>query len=426
MVQPSAFPRILALAALLAVVLLPSAQATTASAAAGPKHERPRHHHTTAVAHRRTAAGHHRRTARHACASRAGKRTPAAARRARHLGRRLRTPRCLSNAVRRRARPKHHRPHRGRAHGPAPAHNPSGIGASVNPVAPGSTGRLAGDRFFVDPYGSAQLAVRALSAGGQQATADQLQPIASQPGATWVTDPGSLPTLGRVLNAARSVSQVPVVVIYDLPWRDCGQYSGGGAASPADYQQFIDQVAAAIGQTKVVVVVEPDALSEMSCLPGVEQQGYYSLLHYAAQKLSANSSAAVYVDAGNPAWQPAGVEAAGLNQVLAGTNAAGFAVNVSNFFSTPADVAYGTEISGLTGGRHFIIDTSRNGGNVAPGVWCNPPGAALGHPPTPDTGNPLVDAELWIKVPGESDGSCQGGPSAGTFWLAYALQLAGA
>jgi endoglucanase len=421
--QPSAFPRILALAALLAALLLPNAQTASASAAAWRKHDRPPVHHASAVQHRRTAAGHHRRrTVRHACAFRPGNRAHAPARRARHLGRRSRTRRCLSNAVRRRARPKRHLPQGGGVHGSAPARNPIGIGSSANP---GSTGRLAGDRFFVDPYGSAQLAVRALSAGGQQATADQLQAIAPQPAATWLTDAGSLPTLARVLDEARSVSQVPVVVVYDLPWRDCGQYSGGGAAGPADYQQFIDQVSAAIGQTKVVVVVEPDALSEMSCLPSAEQQGYYSLLHYAAKKLSANSSAAVYVDAGNPDWQPASVEAAGLNQVIAGTSAAGFAVNVANFFSTPADVAYGTEISGLTGGKHFIIDTSRNGGNVAPGLWCNPPGAALGHPPSTDTGNPLVDAELWIKVPGESDGSCQGGPSAGTFWLSYALQLAG-
>lgn len=71
---------------------------------------------------------------------------------------------------------------------------------------------------------------------------------------------------------------------------------------------------------------------------------------------------------------------------------------------------------------HFVIDTSRNGQGpwVAPaGVypdaenWCNPPGRGLGVRPTTDTGNALVDALLWIKIPGESDGQCfrgLGGP----------------
>ena len=78
-----------------------------------------------------------------------------------------------------------------------------------------------------------------------------------------------------------------------------------------------------------------------------------------------------------------------------------------------------------------MIDTSRNGRgavtgdtNGGPG-WCNPPGRGLGQPPTTRTGQPLVDAFLWIKRPGESDGNCRSGePSAGTWWLDYALGLA--
>jgi endoglucanase len=40
------------------------------------------------------------------------------------------------------------------------------------------------------------------------------------------------------------------------------------------------------------------------------------------------------------------------------------------------------------------------------------------------TGSALLDALLWIKAPGESDGSCAGGPAAGVWWPAYALGLA--
>ena len=101
----------------------------------------------------------------------------------------------------------------------------------------------------------------------------------------------------------------------------------------------------------------------------------------------------------------------------------GFALNVSNFIPTPESIRYGERISALVGGKHFIIDTSRNGagGN---GEWCNPRGQALGAMPTTRPGNPLVDAFLWIKQPGESDGTCNGGPKAGKWWPEYALELA--
>ena len=56
--------------------------------------------------------------------------------------------------------------------------------------------------------------------------------------------------------------------------------------------------------------------------------------------------------------------------------------------------------------------------------WCNPPGRALGSPPTARHGDPLIDAYLWIKKPGESDGECNGGPKAGDFWQERALELA--
>ena len=85
----------------------------------------------------------------------------------------------------------------------------------------------------------------------------------------------------------------------------------------------------------------------------------------------------------------------------------GFALNVSNYKSTSTEIPYGKEISKLLGGKHFVIDTSRNG-NGPPkcdeaaddeNCWCNPPGRALGSPPTASTADPLIDAYLWLKKP---------------------------
>jgi endoglucanase len=293
---------------------------------------------------------------------------------------------------------------------------------TLAPTPSASGDPLAGDQFDVNPADSAVIAESQLLASGQTAAAGQIETIASQPEATWLTSDGSTSVVPGIMSAAAKRATVPIFALYNIPWRDCGQYSSGGASSAADYEGFINAVVSGLGQGRAVVIVEPDALSELSCLSSSQQQTYYQLIGYAAQQIDSDANASVYVDAGNPGWLTAGTEASGLQQALGATRA-GFAVNASNFASTASDVAYGTAISQAAGGRHFVIDTSRNGGNAAGGQWCNPPGAGIGVDPTTNTGNALVDADLWIKDVGESDGTCNGGPAAGEFWLSYALDL---
>jgi endoglucanase len=107
------------------------------------------------------------------------------------------------------------------------------------------------------------------------------------------------------------------------------------------------------------------------------------------------------------------------------SHARGFSLNVSNFIDTNTTSAYGQDLAGRVGGKPFVIDTSRNGHGAAPdSQWCNPAGRALGQAPTTNTGNRSIDAYLWVKRPGESDGACNGGPAAGNWWTNYALMLA--
>jgi endoglucanase len=100
---------------------------------------------------------------------------------------------------------------------------------------------------------------------------------------------------------------------------------------------------------------------------------------------------------------------------------AGFSLNVSNYNSTEATRAYGDQVAAAAG-LPFVIDTSRNG-NGGTGEWCNVRGQALGEPSRLVREGKL-DAVLWIKAPGESDGTCNGGPPAGAWWLEVALELA--
>jgi len=64
-----------------------------------------------------------------------------------------------------------------------------------------------------------------------------------------------------------------------------------------------------------------------------------------------------------------------------------------------------------------IIDTGRNGRGHAGGScssWCNVRGAGVGRAPTLRTApEEVVDAYLWLKTPGESDGCTKELPSGG-------------
>src|SRR5690606_26755317 len=216
-------------------------------------------------------------------------------------------------------------------------------------------------------------------------------------------------------------SQLRVLVAYNIFNRDCGNHSSGGASSPAAYRTWIDGFANGIGNSKVVVILEPDALAQ-GC--GADNAGddTLSLLNYAVGKLTAQPNAFVYIDAGNPDWLSASVAASRL-QTAGIAQAAGFALNVSNYYSTEINTTYGKEISGLVGNKPFIIDTSRNGLGNPDNEWCNPRPRGLGRKSTAATGDSAVHAHYWVKRPGESDGDCNGGPSAGHWYEDYAQHL---
>lgn len=216
---------------------------------------------------------------------------------------------------------------------------------------------------------------------------------------------------------------LPVLVAYNIPLRDCAGYSAGGASSPDGYRSWIRQFAAGIGTRRAVVILEPDALAALDCLTAEDRATRVALLKDAVDVLSAQGRTSTYIDAGNSAW----IGVPEMAQRLAGAGIAkarGFALNVSNFRWTSESTTYGRAVSDAVGGKPFVVDTSRNGlGPTPDGQWCNPDGRALG--PTPAAApEPRVDAFLWIKAPGESDGTCNGGPSAGAWWGDYALGLA--
>jgi endoglucanase len=306
------------------------------------------------------------------------------------------------------------------ASAPTPAAKTTAIPPKVKGENP-----FKGVNLYANPYGQAATQAQAWE-GSRPADAKLIQKIADQPAGWWMGEwSGDIePAAHNLGNATNSNGRVPVIVAYNVPNRDCGQYSKGGSKSPDEYKKWIRDFAKGAGSFRMIVVLEPDALGLLTkCLTPADQKARLAMIHDAVDVLEATPGVSVYLDAGHAKWIDAPdmakrLKAAGIE------NADGFALNVSNYVSTEDNVKYGHTISELVGGKHFIVDTGRNGNGPTPDLqWCNPKGRALGKAPTTDTGDPLVDAFFWVKPPGESDGECNGGPKAGEYWGEGALEL---
>jgi endoglucanase len=312
----------------------------------------------------------------------------------------------------------------------APRHRPAQVPASA---AHGSN-PLAGQRLYISPRNPAAVQAKRWRGSGRKADASAMSWLAKRPTALWLANPGGIAARvrGETQRAARA-GRTAVLVAYHVPGRDCGNYSAGGSDSPRAYRAWVRGFARGIGSRSAVVILEPDAIPQaiiQNCLSDEAKGQRYALLADAVETFQRLPHVAVYIDAGNPGWvrpptrMVAPLRASGIR------SADGFALNVSNFFSTKKVIGYGRELSRHLGGAHFVIDTSRNGNGAtlkddAGGPkWCNPPGRAVGRSPTTSTGRSKVDAYLWVKTPGDSDGTCRAGaPPAGHWWPEYALQL---
>lgn len=277
-------------------------------------------------------------------------------------------------------------------------------------------------KLFVDPTSSAAVAFT---------TNPSVKKLAQTPQAYWMTTSIAVASAQQAAltyaTNALAAGRTPVVALYAIPGRDCGGYSSGGFDT-ATYKKWITAVAAGLKGKTAMVVLEPDALAFAGTCTSATST--YSLLAWAGNTLT-KAGAWVYLDAGHAHWKSVTAIADRLKK--AGVSKfRGFSLNVSNFDSPASERTYGRAVVAalkkkkVSGSLRFVIDTSRSGATVSgyEGT-CNPPSARVGRSPAIVNSRGL-DAYLWVKHPGESDGNCHGGdPAAGVWWDAGALRLLG-
>jgi endoglucanase len=415
--------------------------------------------------------------------------------------------------------------------------------ASVSAPAPTVAAQATTDLYVPPPNRGARRQIADLRAERDKEGADLIGAMIDTPQAVWFTA-GTPKTVEREvrLTVTRAAAQrtIPVLVAYNIPFRDCAQFSAGGATTPAEYEAWIRGFAAGIGDRDAIVILEPDGLGIIPwydpygsadgtnalewCQPAEADPATaaaerFAMLNDAVDVLAGLPGVTTFLDGTHAAWLGVGDIADRL--VRAGVeDAEGFFLNVSNYQFTSNSAQYGHWISSCiafatqvvvgaffdcpnqywNGGplpakiaelegewtgtaldrfgewsdetdeptlntsginlryetllgsvqpeARYVIDTSRNGvgpwappaGYPDPQDWCNPPDRALGSEPTLSTGDPLIAALLWVKIPGESDGECTRGlgpagttvdpewglvdPAAGDWFPEMALQLA--
>jgi endoglucanase len=226
---------------------------------------------------------------------------------------------------------------------------------------------------------------------------------------------------------------VPIFTTYFLYQAGYCESSATIAAYRSRFDRQVTEFAQAIGRHPAVVLLELDAIGASRCMAKTGALRLWEQdISYEIGKVAALPHVVAYLEAGYADGNPPSYTAKVFNAV-GGNRIRGFFTNDTHNDWTIDEIRWGNQVSHLTHGSHFIVNTATNGRgpklNPDPahqGIedLCNAPGRGLGPAPSTQTGFPKVDAYLWTGVPGNSAGHCRGGPPAGYFWPARAIGLA--
>ncbi|KAF2024738.1 cellobiohydrolase II [Setomelanomma holmii] len=330
--------------------------------------------------------------------------------------------------------------------------------SQVTTAAPAASGNpFAGKNFYANPYYSSEvhtLAMPSLPASLKPAATA----VAKVGSFVWMDTRAKVPTMDTYLadikakNAA-SANLMGTFVVYNLPDRDCTALASNGELKIDEVgankykTEYIDKIAVIIKKypdIKINLASSPiltptTALANMITNMGVQKCSraapYYEDLTVYALKTLNFANVDVYLDGGHAGWLGWDANITPAAQLYAKVYKAagsprgvrGIVTNVSNY--NPFSIGTCSSITSLSQNcdekrftnafapllraqgypAHFVVDVGRSGnrptGQQSWGDWCNVSGAGFGPRPNTNTGDALVDAFVWVKPGGESDGT---------------------
>nr|XP_036575920.1 Cellobiohydrolase II [Colletotrichum truncatum]KAF6782576.1 Cellobiohydrolase II [Colletotrichum truncatum] len=345
---------------------------------------------------------------------------------------------------------------------------------------------FAGVDLWANSYYASEISTLAIPSLSP-ALATAAAKVAKVPTFMWMDTRAKVPLVESTLADIRRANQAGgnyagQFVVYDLPDRDCAAAASNGEFAIANggvakYKEYIDAIRTMLlkySDIRTLLVIEPDSLANLVTNLNVPkcagaQAAYLECTDYAIRQLNL-PHVAMYLDGGHAGWLgwPANLPPAAQMYAKvfkdAGSPKAlrGLVTNVANYnawsASSPAPYtqsnpnydekhyieALGPALRAQGWDAQFIVDQGRSGkqptGQEQWGDWCNAIGTGFGLRPSTNTGSSLVDAFVWVKPGGESDGTSdttaarydhncgkndalKPAPEAGTWFQAYFEQL---
>ncbi|CAE6495446.1 unnamed protein product [Rhizoctonia solani] len=310
---------------------------------------------------------------------------------------------------------------------------------------------FAGKSFYGNPYYRSLVEKEAarLKSEGKADLAAKAAKVARVPVFSWVYDTSSVNDITGYLKDAAAIQkktgkkQIVQLVIYNLPDRDCSSKASAGELSLASsatgetpYQKLLQSAKAQIEKypdVAVALILEPDSIGDLVGSNDVAKcknsaQAHKRLLSMAIATLQL-PNVSIYLDGANAGWlgwsETLAPTAALLGEILQdarmynkNATVRGLATNVSNYNGLGNQKEAGKDelkyindlapyLKKVGFPTNFIVDQGRAGNQKAArgdDSWCNFKYAGFGLRPAVTT-HPLVDAVVWVKPGGESDGT---------------------
>ncbi|KAF8674676.1 Glycosyl hydrolases family 6 [Rhizoctonia solani] len=325
-------------------------------------------------------------------------------------------------------------------------------GVSSTPLAPRQTdvNPFAGKTFYKSPHfrASVEAEITRLNADGKTELAAKAAKVAEVPVFIWISDTAAVSTISGYLKDAAAIQkstgkkQIVQLVVYNLPDRDCSAKASDGEfhldnAGEARYEAYIKAVASQLQrypEVSVAVSLEPDSIGNLVTNLSVPKCGNAAPAHKRLLGLAISllqlPNVSLYLDGAHAGWlgwpdnlaPTASVLAEILNNAKARnpkSTVRGLVTNVSNYNGLGNqeqqgrdELKYINDLAPLLTAAgypaHFLVDQGRSGNQEAArdgGDWCNFKYAGFGPRPSATTPSSLIDAIVWVKPGGESDGT---------------------
>ncbi|GAB2754077.1 glycoside hydrolase family 6 protein [Nocardioides salsibiostraticola] len=185
---------------------------------------------------------------------------------------------------------------------------------------------------------------------------------------SWIADNKIAEVLDRYIVTSQGGNPEALVqfAVFRMdPWESAACKRTPTLAEQRSYKTWIQNAAAAVGDTPAAIVIQPDSPFAVYCAPNPKLS--LRLIRYATKRFAALPNTSVYIEAGSADWMRDKVQTALRILKPAGVKfARGFAFNGTHYDATDHNIVFGAKVAKALArqgirNKKFVINTAQNG-----------------------------------------------------------------